>query len=85
MSATTTETGFPAAGQHGDERRDDPDRLRASQLLQEAYERVLAEQHPDPPVQRHGRGSLKGALQLTGDWDSPEVDDAVAHDFGVVP
>ncbi|MDG9676248.1 type II toxin-antitoxin system prevent-host-death family antitoxin [Micromonospora sp. DH14] len=32
---------------------------------------------------RTGRGSLRGALDLTGDWDSDEVNDEVARDFGL--
>ncbi|MFI6785381.1 type II toxin-antitoxin system Phd/YefM family antitoxin [Micromonospora sp. NPDC050276] len=32
---------------------------------------------------RTGRGSLRGALDLTVDWDSDEVNDEVARDFGL--
>ncbi|MEV1159934.1 type II toxin-antitoxin system prevent-host-death family antitoxin [Micromonospora chokoriensis] len=32
---------------------------------------------------RTGRGSLRGSLDLTGDWDSDEVNDEVARDFGL--
>ena len=34
-------------------------------------------------VQRSGRGSLRGQLTLTPDWDSDEVNDAIAADFGM--
>jgi prevent-host-death family protein len=36
-------------------------------------------QRPD----RAGRGSLRGKLFFAGDWDSGEVSDAMASDFGV--
>jgi prevent-host-death family protein len=31
---------------------------------------------------RDGRGSLKGRLRMTADWDSPAVNEAIADDFG---
>jgi len=34
-------------------------------------------------VDRVGRGSLSGALVVTEDWDSREVNDAIASDFGL--
>ena len=33
-------------------------------------------------VDRQGRGSLRGRLVTAPDWDSDEVNDAIAHDFG---
>ncbi len=36
-------------------------------------------------VDRPGRGSLRGRLVLAPDWDSPEVNEAIARDFGAVP
>jgi hypothetical protein len=40
------------------------------------------------PVTRHvtrtGRGSLTGGLVVAEDWDSDEVNDAVANDFDLV-
>ena len=36
-----------------------------------------------PRARRTGRGSLAGHLELADDWDSPEVNDAIARDFGV--
>jgi prevent-host-death family protein len=36
-------------------------------------------------VSRRGRGSLRGTLVLTEDWDSDEVNDAIARDFGMMP
>ena len=36
-----------------------------------------------PRARRTGRGSLAGRLVLADDWDSPEVNDAIARDFGV--
>ncbi len=33
-------------------------------------------------VTRTGRGSLAGALVMAEDWDSDEVDDAIADGFG---
>ncbi|MBM7489741.1 prevent-host-death family protein [Micromonospora luteifusca] len=32
---------------------------------------------------RTGRGSLRGLLDLNEDWDSDEVNDAIARDFGL--
>jgi prevent-host-death family protein len=36
-------------------------------------------------VNRRGRGSLRGKLVLAEDWDSGEVNEAIARDFGVTP
>jgi prevent-host-death family protein len=36
-----------------------------------------------PRTRRTGRGSLRGVLTLAPDWDSPEVNDAIADDFGM--
>ena len=36
-------------------------------------------------VDRRGRGSLRGTLVMAEDWDSDEVNDAIAHDFGLAP
>jgi prevent-host-death family protein len=36
-------------------------------------------------VTRIGRGSLTGKLILAEDWDSAEVNDAIADDFGMAP
>jgi len=36
-------------------------------------------------VNRTGRGSLRGKLTVTADWDSDEVNDAIARDFGMIP
>jgi prevent-host-death family protein len=36
-------------------------------------------------VHRTGRGSLRGKLVMAEDWDSPEVNDAIARDFGLMP
>jgi prevent-host-death family protein len=36
-------------------------------------------------VERTGRGSLRGKLVATADWDSDEVNEAVARDFGLTP
>jgi prevent-host-death family protein len=36
-------------------------------------------------VSRTGRGSLRGKLVLSPDWDSDEVNDAIARDFGMTP
>jgi prevent-host-death family protein len=33
-------------------------------------------------VDRRGRGSLRGQLITAPDWDSDEVNDAIAKDFG---
>ena len=37
-----------------------------------------------PRARRTGRGSLAGDLMLAPDWDSTEVNDAIARDFGAV-
>jgi prevent-host-death family protein len=34
-------------------------------------------------VDRVGRGSLAGQLTMTDDWDSPDVNEAIAQDFGL--
>ncbi|ETK33654.1 type II toxin-antitoxin system Phd/YefM family antitoxin [Microbispora sp. ATCC PTA-5024] len=48
--------------------------------------RPVAKVIPFPTkVNRHGRGSLKGVLRLADDWDSPEVNDAIADTFGLMP
>lgn len=36
-----------------------------------------------PKVNRRGRGSLRGRLVLAEDWDSAEVNEQIASDFGV--
>lgn len=36
-------------------------------------------------VHRTGRGSLRGELILSDDWDSAETNDSIAHDFGLMP
>ncbi|MGW0507591.1 type II toxin-antitoxin system Phd/YefM family antitoxin [Micromonospora sp. NPDC003241] len=33
-------------------------------------------------VNRTARGSLRGRVVLSDDWDSPEVNDRIADDFG---
>ena len=33
-------------------------------------------------IQRAGRGSLRGQLVLTPDWDSDAVNESIAADFG---
>ena len=33
-------------------------------------------------VDRRGRGSLRGRLVMSPDWDSDEVNEAIARDFG---
>jgi prevent-host-death family protein len=39
----------------------------------------------NPRVARTGRGSLAGKLFLADDWDSAEVNDSIADDFGIAP
>ncbi|GAA5184668.1 type II toxin-antitoxin system prevent-host-death family antitoxin [Rugosimonospora acidiphila] len=34
-------------------------------------------------VNRTGRGSLRGSLVIAEDWDSDDVNDAIARDFGM--
>ena len=34
-------------------------------------------------VDRVGRGSLTGQLVMAEDWDSPEVNESIARDFGL--
>ena len=36
-------------------------------------------------VDRVGRGSLAGQLVIADDWDSPDVNDLIAQDFGFTP
>lgn len=35
-------------------------------------------------VRRSGRGSLAGRLVVADDWDAPEVNQAIAGDFGAL-
>jgi prevent-host-death family protein len=35
-------------------------------------------------VERPGRGSLRGKLVLSPDWDSAEVNEAISGDFGMM-
>ncbi len=35
-------------------------------------------------VNRTSRGSLKGQLVLHDDWDSPETNEEIARDFGIL-
>jgi len=34
---------------------------------------------------RKGRGSLRGQIELTEDWDSADVNAQIADDFGLAP
>ena len=34
-------------------------------------------------VDRTGRGSLAGQLTMADDWDSPDVNETIARDFGL--
>lgn len=36
-------------------------------------------------VDRAGRGSLRGRLVVAEDWDSRDVNEAIARDFGLLP
>jgi prevent-host-death family protein len=36
-------------------------------------------------VNRRGRGSLAGQIELSDDWDSPAVNAEIAADFGLTP
>ena len=38
-----------------------------------------------PGAVRSGRGSLRGRLIASDDWDSAEVNDSIARDFGLTP
>lgn len=35
------------------------------------------------PFTRHGRGSLRGRVAASPEWDSPEVNDQIAREFGL--
>ena len=39
----------------------------------------------EPRSRRTLRGSLAGRLVLADDWDAPEINEAIARDFGVEP
>ncbi|MEU8237674.1 hypothetical protein AB0C07_05470 [Actinoplanes missouriensis] len=54
------------------------------QLAGESGDRVTL-QSIRPRAIRAGRGSLKGRLVTSDDWDSPEVNDDIARDFGLTP
>jgi prevent-host-death family protein len=46
--------------------------------------RPVAKVTPLPgKIRRTGRGSLRGRLVLAPDWDSAEVNESIAADFGV--
>jgi prevent-host-death family protein len=36
-------------------------------------------------LRRRGRGMLRGRLELSDDWDSSSVNEAIADDFGAGP
>jgi hypothetical protein len=38
-----------------------------------------------PHVHRTARGSLRGELVMAPDWDSAEVNQSIADDFGAMP
>jgi hypothetical protein len=38
-----------------------------------------------PGALRSGRGSLRGRIVASDDWDSPEVNESIADDFGLTP
>lgn len=38
-----------------------------------------------PQAIRSGRGSLRGRIVASDDWDSTEVNDSIARDFGLAP
>lgn len=38
-----------------------------------------------PQAIRSGRGSLRGQIVASDDWDSTEVNDSIARDFGLAP
>lgn len=38
-----------------------------------------------PGTVRSGRGSLRGRLVASDDWDSTEVNESIADDFGLAP
>jgi prevent-host-death family protein len=38
-----------------------------------------------PRANRTRRGYLAGRLVMTDDWDAPEVNEAIARDFGLPP
>lgn len=37
-----------------------------------------------PGTLRSGRGSLRGRLEAASDWDSPETNESIARDFGLL-
>jgi hypothetical protein len=37
------------------------------------------------PTRRTGWGSLAGLITLADDWDSPETNEQIARDFGLLP
>jgi prevent-host-death family protein len=39
----------------------------------------------DRRVDRRGRGSLRDSLVMAKDWDSDEINEAIAGDFGLMP
>ena len=43
---------------------------------------VLGVRSPEP-ARRTGYGSLAGQLVMSDDWDSDEVNEAIARDFGM--
>ena len=57
---------------------------RGEEIIISRAGRPVAKVIPLPGrVQRDGRGSLRGRLVLAPDWDSDEVNKAIAADFGL--
>jgi hypothetical protein len=59
--------------------------IPAAQSAEEvvAADKSVKQSSWEAPILRTGRGSLRGKLVITADWDSDEVNDAIARDFGL--
>lgn len=51
----------------------------------ERGEEIIISRAGHPVAKVPGRGSLRGKLVAADDWDSAEVSDVIARDFGLVP
>lgn len=51
----------------------------------EATRKPISQESPEIPPLRRGRGSLRGQLIVADDWDSDEVNSAIARAFGLEP
>jgi hypothetical protein len=57
----------------------------ADDPILELIDKLVAEPPSEVTKLRTGRGSLRGELVIAEDWDSSEVNEEIAHEFGLEP